>query len=316
MFEEIWTEKYRPKKLEEMAGQNEIVNRLESFVKKRSLPHCLFAGPAGTGKTTAALCIARELFGENFKSNFLELNASDERGIDTIRTKVKDFARTRAIGDSFKIIYLDEADALTRDAQQALRRTMENFADTCRFILAANYSSKIILPIQSRCAVFRFSRLTKKEATEYLKKIQKAEKLKIDEKSLGLIFDISEGDMRKAINILQTAAISSKKITTKIILQTAGKAEPRQISDMLNLALKGKFTEARKILVDLLFEKGLSGEDIIKQIHKQIFSLQIPDKKKMELITKTGEYEFRLTEGSNELIQLEALLAQLGLIKS
>ncbi len=315
MFEEIWTEKYRPKKLEEMAGQKEIVNRLESFVKKRSLPHCLFAGPAGTGKTTAALCIARAFFGEHWHSNFLELNASDERGIDTIRTKVKDFARTRAIGDSFKIIYLDEADALTRDAQQALRRTMENFAGICRFILAANYSSKIILPIQSRCAVFRFSRLTKDEATDYLKRIQKAEKLTIDSKSLGMVFELSEGDMRKAVNILQTAAISSKKVTSKIILETAGKAEPKQITAMLNLALKGKFTQARKILISILFEQGLSGEDVIKQIHKEIFSLQISDKKKMELVAKTGEYEFRLTEGSNELIQLEALLAQFGLIR-
>ncbi|HDD05185.1 MAG TPA: replication factor C small subunit, partial [Candidatus Aenigmarchaeota archaeon] len=166
---EIWTEKYRPKTLDEVVGQEKVVEKLKAFVRAKNLPHLLFAGPAGTGKTTCALAIARELYGEEWRDNLLELNASDERGIDTIRTKVKEFARTKPIGDfPFKIILLDEADALTRDAQQALRRTMENFSSTCRFILDCNFSSKIIEPIQSRCAIFRFKPLEKEAIQKYI----------------------------------------------------------------------------------------------------------------------------------------------------
>lgn len=313
-MEEIWTEKYRPKFLKEVTGQENIVKRLESFLKNKSLPHCLFAGPSGVGKTTCALCIARELFGNSWKANFLELNASDARGIDTIRIQVKDFARTMPIGGSFKIIYLDEADSLTKDAQHALRRTMENYASICRFILACNYSSKIILPIQSRTAVFRFQPLSKEEMASFLKKIAKEEKLKAEESAYDAILHASEGDMRKAINILQTAAALDGKITEKAVLSATGSADPQKVRKMLLHAVDGKFKEARKELLSLLFEQGLAGEDIIKEIYSQVFDLQIDDKKKLLLIEKIGEYEFRLTEGSNAQIQLEALLAQVALI--
>ena len=160
---EAWTEKYRPKKFGEIVGQEEIIKRVKSLTNSMNIPHLLFAGPAGTGKSTLALITVRELFGESWRENYLELNASDERGIDVVRQKVKDFARTKAMGNvPFKVIFLDEADALTREAQQALRRTMENFTSTCRFILSCNYSSKIIDPIQSRCVMFRFQLLEKK----------------------------------------------------------------------------------------------------------------------------------------------------------
>lgn len=314
-IDEIWTEKYRPKTLKQMLGQAHITERLESFVKNKSLPHCLFAGPAGVGKTTAALCIARELFGSAWNANFLELNASDERGIDTVRTKVKDFARTMPIGSSFKIIYLDEADSLTPDAQHALRRTMERYSNIARFILACNWSSKIIPPIQSRTAVFRFQSLPENEVKQYLKGIARNEKVKIDESALAAIINISEGDMRKAINILQTAAILKSRINKNVIYSVTSHADPQDINKMLDFAISGKFMEARKLLMDLLIKKGLGGEDIIKGIHSQIMSLRIPERKKVELFEKLGEYEFRLTEGSNALIQLEALLAQFLLVK-
>src|SRR3989344_1023440 len=241
------------------------------------------------------------------------LHNSDERGIDTIRIKVKDFARTISLDKTFKIIYLDEADSLTRDAQHALRRTMEKYSDTARFILACNYSSKIIQPIQSRTAVFRFSQLTEDEIIKFIKNIAKNEKLEIDENAYKAIVYSSEGDMRKAINILQAASTVKGKITQETIYKVTTKADPQEVKKMLLLALDSKFKESRQQLLHLLYTRGLAGEDIIKEIHSQVFSLEIEDEKKLHLIEKVGEYEFRLTEGSNPRIQLEALLAQFGL---
>ena len=179
---DIWTEKYRPAKFEEVVGQQEIIKRVRSLVQALNIPHLLFAGPAGTGKSTLALIIVRELFGNAWRENYLELNASDERGIDVVRQKVKDFARTKALENvPFKVIFLDEADALTREAQQALRRTMENYTNTCRFIMSCNYSSSIIDPIQSRCVVFRFKLLEKKDISEIIKRIAEQEKLRVSD---------------------------------------------------------------------------------------------------------------------------------------
>jgi len=179
-MKELWVEKYRPKSLDEVVGQEEIVERLQAYAKTGNLPHLLFAGPAGTGKTTCAIALARDMFGENWRQNYFELNSSDERGIDTVRTKVKEIARLAPFGGTnFKIIFLDEADNLTADAQAALRRTMETYSKTSRFILSANYSSRLIEPIQSRTAVFRFRPLKPEAIAEYMGRIAKAEKLKI-----------------------------------------------------------------------------------------------------------------------------------------
>ncbi len=314
-IEEIWTEKYRPKKLKDVIGQEHIIKRLISFVETRSLPHCLFAGPAGCGKTTTALCIAHEFYGDKIKGKFLELNASDERGIDVIREKVKEFARQPAFdtGGMFRIVYLDEADALTKDAQHALRRTMENYSHICRFILACNYSAKIIPPVQSRTAVFRFSSLKETDVIDYLKHIVKNEHLKVDDAAYKAIMRVAEGDMRKAVNILQTAS-TSKIITEDVIYSVTNRADPAAVKKMLETAIAGKFKDARAQLISLLNESGLSGEDLIKEIHSQIFEIDVSDRQKLEMIERTGEYEFRLTEGSNPHVQLEALLAQMALI--
>jgi replication factor C small subunit len=190
---------------------------------------------------------------------------------------------------------------------------MENYAHICRFILACNYSGKIIAPIQSRCAVFRFSGLAEKEVSGAIEEIAKKEKLTIDQKALSALYAAAGGDMRKAINILQMAA-SSKKINEEAIFSVTSSADPEEIKKMIELALKGNFLGARKMLIDLFFQKGLSGEDIVKDIHGQIMNIEIPDRMKLSIIEKVGEYEFRLTEGSNPQIQLEALLAQIALI--
>jgi len=313
----IWTEKYRPKDFSEIKGQTEIVKRIKAFVELKNIPHLLFTGPAGVGKTTLSLLIAKKLFGDSWHQNFLELNASDERGIDIVRNKVKDFARTKAIGNvPFKIIYLDECDALTREAQQALRRTMENYTQTTRFILSANYSSKIIDPIQSRCAMFRFKPLGKKEIFAVIENIQKDENIKIDEKAKEALFIISEGDARKINNILQSSAAVSKDITEEVIYSMASVAKPKEIDEVLKLALANKFIDARNKLMDVMLNYGLSGMDIIKQIQQEILNLDIGNENKMLLIEKCGEIEFRLTEGSDEFIQLEALLSQFVLYGS
>ncbi|MFH1510478.1 MAG: replication factor C small subunit [Candidatus Woesearchaeota archaeon] len=313
----IWTEKYRPHDFSEMKGQKEIVSKVKAFVEQHNMPHLLFSGPAGVGKTTLALIIGRQLFKDRFRENFLDLNASDERGIDVIRVKVKDFARTRTIGDfPFKIIYLDEADALTREAQQALRRTMENYTQTCRFILSCNYSSKIIDPIQSRCAVFRFKPLDKKELSKLVDRIAKSENISIDDPAREALYTIAEGDCRRLENILQSAAALEKKITEETIFSLASFAKPQEVKKVLELALQGKFVESRNLLLEVMLNYGLSGLDIIKQIQREVWQLNLDNRKKLELVKACGETEFHIVEGSDEFLQLESYLAHVALVGS
>jgi len=309
---EMWAEKYRPKVLSQLVNQKDIVERLASFVKARNVPHCIFAGPPGTGKTTAALCLAHDLYGESYRETLMELNASDERGINVVRETVKTFARVRTLGEiPFKILILDEADNMTGDAQQALRRTMERYTETCRFILIANYSGKIIEPIQSRCAPFRFMYLPREEQDIYLKRIAESEHVTLLKDGLDAIYDVCGGDLRKAVNSLQAAASLGKPVSSETVYSVVGRANPADIHAMIKIAMDGNFIEARKRLREMIMKYGVAGSDIIKQIHIELFRLEIPENWKVKLAEIVGEVDFRLVEGADEEVQLSALLARL-----
>jgi replication factor C small subunit len=308
-----WVEKYRPELLKDVIGQEKILERLQSYVKTRNCPHMLFSGPAGVGKTSAAVALAKELFGKEYERNFLELNASDERGIDVVRKTIKSFARTLAFNAEFKIIFLDESDALTSDAQQALRRTMEKYTKTCRFVLSCNYSSRIIEPIQSRCVVSRFKPLSSKDMEAKLSGIAKQENITLDKKAIDAIIYVSMGDMRKSINIMQAASSLEKDVSEETVFNVSSRAKPTEIKEMILLALKGEFIEARKKLDALMYDYGMSGEDVILQLYRETMEMpkeELDEKTKIALVDIIGEYNFRMVEGASERIQLEALLAQ------
>ncbi|MFX1304721.1 MAG: replication factor C small subunit [Promethearchaeota archaeon] len=314
-----WVEKYRPRVLNEVINQNGIIKRLKQFVKDKSMPHLIFAGPAGTGKTTSALAMVRELYGRKMAINrtYLELNASDARGIDVIRTYVKDFAKARPpIDIPFKVLILDEADNMTAPAQQALRRTMEKYTRNCRMILICNYSNKIIPPIQSRCVVFRFASLNNDDIKSSVKYIAKQENITLTPGGLSAIVDVSRGDCRRAINYLQSCGTISKKIDQEIVFRVAGEVPPEKIKEILNTALDGQLQLSIKLLNDLIREYGLSGQNIIKNLHREIYDLKIQEDLKIELSKLLAEFEYRLSQGGTEEIQLQALLAKIVLLQS
>ena len=307
----IWIEKYRPSRLADIVGQDEVVERLSSYVKSGNLPHLLFTGSAGVGKTTAAVTLAKEFYKDSFQMNFREMNASDERGIDVVRNQIKQFARTTPLGDAtFKILFLDEADALTTDAQAALRRTMETYAQTCRFILSCNYSSKIIDPIQSRCAIYRFKPLGAEAVKEEVRRIAGKEGLSITPGAMDAIVYIAQGDMRKAINALQGGAIISTTIDEKMIYAITSTARPDEINELLALSLGGDFDAAESLLNQLLHERGIAPNELINQCYRALVKRDMDRSLKVQLIDHIGETDFRLSEGANSDIQLEALIAR------
>ena len=312
----MWAEKYRPQTLDDMTNQTEIVSRLKMFVQEKNLPHLLFVGPPGVGKTTSILALARDLYGSGYRNFTLELNASDERGIDVIREKVKNFARTAAIASpvSFKILIMDEADSLTSAAQHALRRTMEIYTRTCRFCLIGNYSENIIDPIQSRCSIFRFSPLDEKDMKTYVMNIVEKEKVKIIEEGMDAIYQASGGDLRKATNLLQAAAATKDVIDDVSIYEVLGKVSPERVRAMIQQSLEGNFLEAREILRELLIDQGLAPDDIIRMVYRELMrNTVLSEQWKVKLSDKVGEVDYRLTQGARPEIQLSTLLAYLAL---
>jgi replication factor C small subunit len=314
--EAVWVEKYRPMSLADMVGQEAIVPLLRAYAAQRSMPHLMFAGPPGTGKTTAALALARDLFGAEWRQNFLEMNSSDERGIDTVRTSIKQYARTAPLGDvGFKLLLLDEADSLTAEAQAALRRLMERYSGSCRFILSCNYSSRIIDPIQSRCAVFRFRTYSPESIRHQLERVAASEKKSVTPDALETLVTASAGDMRRAVNLLQLSATGAETITTESVKQHATVPLRREVEAMLASALDGHFLEARTRLYAIFTDRGASGEDILRAIHSYLPDVPeatLPARDKVSLVEYLGEVDFRLAQGASERVQLEAVLAHLA----
>ncbi len=271
------------------------------------------AVPTVMHNTTCAIAVARELYGDDWTEHFLELNASDERGIDVVRDRIKSFARTSFGGVDHRIIFLDEADALTGDAQAALRRTMEQFSNNVRFVLSCNYSSDIIDPIQSRCAVFRFSPLSDGAVGEQVRRIAATEGIELTDDGVGALVYAADGDMRKAINGLQAAAVTGGVVDEEAVFEITSTARPADIREMVTLALDGDFTASRSRLDELVTEEGIAGDDIVDQLHRSVWEFDLDDEAAVRLLDRIGEADYRITEGANERIQLEALLASLAL---
>ncbi|MCE5213274.1 MAG: replication factor C small subunit [Methanobacterium sp.] len=309
-----WVEKYRPQTLDEIVGQDHIIQRLKRYVVEGSMPNLMFTGPAGVGKTTTALALAKTVLGEYWRQNFLELNASDARGIDTVRKDIKNFCRLKSVGAPFRLIFLDEVDNMTKDAQHALRREMEMYTKTSSFILSCNYSSKIIDPIQSRCAIFRFTPIKGHQIIKRLKKIADSENIQTTPSALESIVYFAEGDMRRAVNILQASSTIDKEITEESVHEVVSKAKPRDVRKIINKALEGNFMEARDQLREVMVVQGTSGEDMITQIYQEVSKMAmeglIEEDAYVDLIENIGKFDYRIREGSNPRIQLEALLTK------
>jgi replication factor C small subunit len=307
----MWVEKYRPTKLSEIVNQTEIIGSLEALIKDPTdMPHLMFSGSAGVGKTTTALCLSRQILGEYAKDYTLELNASDERGIEMVRQKVKKFSRFAGMVDvPFKIIILDEADEMTSAAQTALRRIIEDTAKICRFILIANNISKIIEPIQSRCATFKFTTVPEEDVITRLEEIAKKEKVKTDKKGLKEIYEYTEGDLRHAINLMQATA-SLGGITEENVKASAGLTKTSDVDKVLKIALSGKVAEAREKMIELIKVYGMSESDFLKYLNSAVFKSK--HDKLSDILQVIAKYDYRILVGANSEIQLSAMLAELA----
>lgn len=309
-----WVEKYRPLGLKDLVSQNDIIQTLEKLINERHLPHLLFYGPPGTGKTSTILACARRLYGTAYPSMILELNASDERGIDMVRDKIKSFASTRNIhfgqklDQEFKLVVLDEADAMTQAAQAALRRVMERYTANVRFCLICNYATKIIPAIQSRCTRFRFSPLKTEQIIPRLKEIVHAEQMMIDASAIEACVTLAEGDMRRVLHILQSCNAAFDVITKEEIYQCTGQPTPEVVERLIHSMLNDPFDLAHSTLKRFQAEQGLALMDMITQVRKYMNELQLKKAARIFLLKSLADLEYHLAMGATEGVQFARLV--------
>lgn len=315
-----WVEKYRPSKLDELVAHEQIVKTLTKFIENRTLPHLLFYGPPGTGKTTTVLAAARQMYSPTkMASMVLELNASDERGIDVVRNTIVNFAQTKGLQAfstssntgtvPFKLVILDEADAMTKDAQNALRRVIEKYTDNVRFCIICNYLASIVPAIQSRCTRFRFAPLDQKLIVPRLEYIVETEQLKMTPDGKDALLIVSKGDMRTVINTLQSTAMSFDTVSENTVYQCIGQPTPKEMKEVVKTLLNDPSKKCMNTIQTKLFENGYALQDVITHLHDFVFTLDIPDEAMSAIITGLGEVEENLSTGCSNETQLAAVVA-------
>ncbi|KAF8103174.1 hypothetical protein N665_0188s0127 [Sinapis alba] len=307
-----WVEKYRPQSLDDVAAHRDIVDTIDRLTNENKLPHLLLYGPPGTGKTSTILAVARKLYGPKYRNMILELNASDDRGIDVVRQQIQDFASTQSFSlgkSSVKLVLLDEADAMTKDAQFALRRVIEKYTKSTRFALIGNHVNKIIPALQSRCTRFRFAPLDPVHVSQRLKHVIEAEGLDVSESGLAALVRLSNGDMRKAMNILQSTHMASEKISEEEVYLCTGNPLPRDIEQISHWLLNEPFAESYKKISEMKTRKGLAIVDIVREVTMFVFKIKMPSDVRVQLINDLADIEYRLSFGCNDKLQLGAIIS-------
>lgn len=337
-----WVEKYRPSTLDDVVAHEEILNTLRRLMDSNNMPHLLFYGPPGTGKTTTVKACASYLYGrERLRANVLELNASDDRGIDVVRNQIKEFASTGSIFSSikqpsasapagsnpsgsssaaaahhhFKLIVLDEADQMSHDAQAALRRVIEKYTKNVRFCILCNHVNKIIPALQSRCTRFRFGPVKKAQMLPRLTHIATAEKIPCDEAGLAAAFKLSNGDLRRCLNMLQAASLSHGVISEDTVYEATGNPTPKDIRALLEVALQKDFVSAWEEMNNTVSTKGASVVDIVREMYPLVIKMGLPQECQCFLLTKFADLEYFMASGTQESVALAGLLGALQLVK-
>ncbi|PWN21788.1 putative RFC3-DNA replication factor C, 40 kDa subunit [Microstroma glucosiphilum] len=307
-----WVEKYRPTTLDDLVSHKDITATVEKFIEKNRLPHLLFYGPPGTGKTSTILAMARRIYGDEWKKNVLELNASDERGIEVVREQVKSFASTRNVFSStssaYKLIVLDEADAMTTAAQGALRRVIEQYTRNVRFCIICNYVNKIIPAIQSRCTRFRFNPLELDQVDDRLQHVIERENVNLTQDGKEALLKLSKGDMRRALNVLQACHAAYDRIDEAAVYNCTGNPYPADIEAIVTSMMNDEFTSAYQNITTMKVQKGMALADMVSGIYDFLMTLKLPAASRVYLLDQLGQIEHRLSTGGSERIQLTALL--------
>ena len=315
-FEQPWVEKYRPMVLADIVGNSMAVQQLKAIAQQGNLPNIIIVGPPGCGKTTSIMCLARELLHDAVSQAVCELNASDDRGIEVVREKIKSFAQKKVNvpANCHKIIILDEADSMTSSAQQALRTIMSENTNTTRFALACNDSSKIIEAIQSRCAIIRFTRLSDRDVLERIKLVVESENIEHDEKGLEALIFTAEGDMRQALNNLQATVAGFSIVNFETVFSVCDQPHPDILRDTIMNCREGKFTAAAENL-QVLWVQGYSPLDIVGSLYRVTSGIDMPEHMHLLYLRELAVLRMRLLDGINSQLQINGCLAKLCEIK-